>query len=306
MTIRSQPSEPMRPRQGVTLGKTLLVIDRQFSVLQALSAVRLQSNPYLPYGYSAVVDGRASVLAFNGELRSEATEHYSLGRGRREYNPFLMRFNSPDYFSPFHGAGINTYAFCLGDPVNAKDPSGNITVRTTAVVTHAAVRFKKGILPRVDGVVTWSTLPNKRLPELSTEVNFTSGKIEANAAHLTFVTGEKSLSRLSESGSLHKFVFTRDEKFFMGSFSSKKSEGEAYPSHASFGELGRLATGASDEIISAGYIWKEGGGYFIKNYSGHFRPSFQRMQPVQEHLRGLGIRVTRVRNDYVVKATDPI
>ena len=37
-----------------------------------------------------------------------------------------MRFNSPDELSPFGDGGINSYAYCGGDPVNRYDPSGNI------------------------------------------------------------------------------------------------------------------------------------------------------------------------------------
>jgi uncharacterized protein RhaS with RHS repeats len=36
-----------------------------------------------------------------------------------------MRFNSPDSWSPFGEGGLNAYTYCLGDPVNAIDPSGH-------------------------------------------------------------------------------------------------------------------------------------------------------------------------------------
>ncbi|WP_338010005.1 RHS repeat-associated core domain-containing protein, partial [Pseudomonas sp. GM60] len=38
----------------------------------------------------------------------------------------LMRFNGPDSFSPFGRGGLNTYAYCLGDPINLSDPNGTI------------------------------------------------------------------------------------------------------------------------------------------------------------------------------------
>ncbi|WP_305887845.1 RHS repeat-associated core domain-containing protein, partial [Pseudomonas sp. SDI] len=52
------------------------------------------------------------------------TGHYLLG-SYRGFNPLLMRFNSPDSFSPFGSGGLNAYAYCAGDPVNRRDPSGH-------------------------------------------------------------------------------------------------------------------------------------------------------------------------------------
>ncbi|MGP5570349.1 RHS repeat-associated core domain-containing protein, partial [Pseudomonas helleri] len=52
--------------------------------------------------------------------------HYLLGQGYREFNPVLMRFNSPDSWSPFGDGGINAYAYCDNDPLNKVDPTGHI------------------------------------------------------------------------------------------------------------------------------------------------------------------------------------
>ncbi|MFC9753074.1 RHS repeat-associated core domain-containing protein [Streptomyces sp. NPDC056921] len=37
----------------------------------------------------------------------------------------LARFHSPDSLSPFGDAGLNAYAYCLGDPINRVDPTGH-------------------------------------------------------------------------------------------------------------------------------------------------------------------------------------
>lgn len=65
------------------------------------------------------------LLGFNGEVRDERSGWYLLGRGYRAYNPHLMRFHSPDSLSPFGAGGINSYAYCAGDPINFSDPTGH-------------------------------------------------------------------------------------------------------------------------------------------------------------------------------------
>lgn len=65
------------------------------------------------------------LLGFNGERPDPVTGHYLLGNGYRAYNPVLLRFNSPDSWSPFGKGGLNPYGYCAGDPVNRRDPTGH-------------------------------------------------------------------------------------------------------------------------------------------------------------------------------------
>lgn len=65
-----------------------------------------------------------SGAGLHGE-RDEGNGLYMLGAGYRGYLPALRRFNAPDNWSPFGRGGINAYAFCGGDPVNRRDPSGH-------------------------------------------------------------------------------------------------------------------------------------------------------------------------------------
>jgi RHS repeat-associated protein len=69
---------------------------------------------------------RAPQTGFNGQLHEPATAWQLLGNGYRAYNPALMRFHHPDDLSPFERGGINTYAYCSGDPINLADPTGHI------------------------------------------------------------------------------------------------------------------------------------------------------------------------------------
>ncbi|MPY23762.1 RHS repeat-associated core domain-containing protein [Shewanella sp. YLB-07] len=69
-----------------------------------------------------------NTLGFNGERKDPVTGCYHLGNGYRMYNPRLMRFHATDSMSPFGQGGINSYAYCLGDPINLKDPSGHFVL----------------------------------------------------------------------------------------------------------------------------------------------------------------------------------
>ncbi|NUU33944.1 RHS repeat-associated core domain-containing protein [Pseudomonas sp. C2B4] len=108
--------------------KTILpATDLQSSVLNVLDANRLYPTAYTPYGHCPL-DGLLSLLGFTGELIDPLTGHYHLGNGYRQFNPVLMRFNAPDDRSPFGKGGLNTYAYCLGDPINKSDPNGRIPI----------------------------------------------------------------------------------------------------------------------------------------------------------------------------------
>ena len=112
--------------ESETLDTTLLITDQQRSVLHTLKTDHpLRPIIYSPYGHRGTANGLLSLLGFNGERPDPVTEHYLLGNGYRAFNPVLMRFNSPDSLSPFGKGGLNSYAYCLGDPINLYDPNGN-------------------------------------------------------------------------------------------------------------------------------------------------------------------------------------
>ena len=107
-----------------TVDTTLITNDDKRSTLATLKAEQHNAIAYSVYGYSPSDEQR--VLGFNGERDDKTTGHYLLGNGYRAFNPVLMRFNSPDSWSPFGEGGINTYAYCGGEPVNRLDPTGHM------------------------------------------------------------------------------------------------------------------------------------------------------------------------------------
>jgi RHS repeat-associated protein len=114
-----------RQSEGGKTTATLLATDQQRSVLNALNANQPNPLAYSPYGHRPLENGLLSLLGFNGERPDPVTGHYHLGNGYRQFNPVLMRFNSPDSWSPFGEGGLNAYAYCGGNPVTRRDPNGH-------------------------------------------------------------------------------------------------------------------------------------------------------------------------------------
>lgn len=111
---------------GGAFDTTLLTTDQQRSVLHMLKRTQQpRSVAYSPYGHRRPENGLLSLMGFNGEQPDPVTGHYPLGNGYRFFNPVLMRFNSPDSWSPFGKGGLNSYTYCGGEPINRVDSNGH-------------------------------------------------------------------------------------------------------------------------------------------------------------------------------------
>ena len=120
-------SQPLALQQlGSLPGTTLLATDQQTSVLNGVSPEgALHAQAYSPFGHHPIGTS-LNGAGFNGERPEPLTGHYLLGQGYRAFNPVLMRFNSPDSWSPFGEGGINAYAYCDNDPANKTDETGHL------------------------------------------------------------------------------------------------------------------------------------------------------------------------------------
>jgi RHS repeat-associated protein len=140
-------------RQSAAVDTHLLATDRQRSVLNLLDALQRHPLAYTPYGHRP--NGLLSLLGFNGERRDPLTGWYFLGNGYRAFNPVLMRFNSPDSWSPFGAGGLNTYAYCAGDPMNFADPTGHVLQKILSFMSN----FMDDIATTTRQAITRGKLP---------------------------------------------------------------------------------------------------------------------------------------------------
>jgi RHS repeat-associated protein len=114
-----------KDHQSSGLSSMLTASDQQRSVLLIYEKKRLESQAYSPYGHHNQGSGLLSLLAFSGERLDASSGLYHLGNGYRQFSPVMMRFCSPDSWSPFGAGGLNAYAYCAGDPTNRTDPTGH-------------------------------------------------------------------------------------------------------------------------------------------------------------------------------------
>lgn len=106
------------------MSSRLLTTDRLESPLVTLGSSNNAYRTYCPYGHFRMTPD-AAALGFTGQRIESNLGGYLLG-SYRVYSPILMRFLSADSWSPFGEGGANAYAYCAGDPVNRRDPSGHV------------------------------------------------------------------------------------------------------------------------------------------------------------------------------------
>lgn len=103
----------------------LLALDCLNSPLRGgLGEVRLR-QAYTPLGFTC----RPLFASGFAGLSSGGTGSLGIaGNGARFYHSPVGRFITGDAFSPFGKGGLNSYAWCEGEPVNRSDPDGHAWV----------------------------------------------------------------------------------------------------------------------------------------------------------------------------------
>lgn len=105
----------------------LLATDLQRSISKRLPPSC--SLSHTAFGYSSASVGSVGYLG----LLHEPAGMLLLGNGHRGYWPELLRFGQPDALSPFGDGGMNSYAYCLADPVNREDTNGRMSLESGLV-----------------------------------------------------------------------------------------------------------------------------------------------------------------------------
>ena len=167
---------------------TLLATDQQRSVMNALDATQPHPLAYTSYGHRPAENGLLSLLGFNGERPDPVTGHYHLGNGYRQFNPVLMRFNSPDSWSPFGEGGLNAYAYCGGEPVLRSDPDGHKFGFLKAIGRKLRLRSSA----KIKTAKTFNADPNHKLASSKLFKNVDLGNYSDQTTKATAVYQQKN------------------------------------------------------------------------------------------------------------------
>lgn len=147
-----------------------------------------RARTFTPYGDSQSINDY--LLAFTGQLLEPQTGFYLLGNGTRAYDPALMRFISADRQSPFGKGGINTYAYCVGDPVNRLDPAGEVSFKNAAKVVLLIASSGRNILTRTMGpkaikdAAKWGMMAGELLKQFNVEAGRGLSELSVNVSLL--------------------------------------------------------------------------------------------------------------------------
>lgn len=290
-------------RREYYVDTSLLATGQMRSIMEVIKSDCHHGIEYSPYGYRPTNYESLSLLGFNGERAESSTGHYLLGNGYRAYNPALMRFNSPDSLSPFGSGGLNTYMYCLGEPVSRHDESGHTSwsLSISAVLDLVGRRVGKAVqrsspaksLGRHHEIINprngkpATIIDNKTPPRMIKQEmqEFLSKQKESDELLIRQINSSIDLKSLTE-GYSYKFVFTNSGQLIVGG-----RPGTPAGHILSHPILSQHAN--SPSIISAGYLQKPQGKnfYTVDNYSGHYKPNIESLGYVAQHIRGMGQRV---------------
>lgn len=132
-----------RQGAGNQQNKGLVATESKGSVIDVVHSDSMTRHMYTPYGYGPAVSAMFPSPGFTGAMLESVTGCYMLGNGTRGYNPRMMRFSSSDRLSPFLNGGLNSYAYCEGDPVNYSDPTGQMRNRAPNRAQQSVALAKK-------------------------------------------------------------------------------------------------------------------------------------------------------------------
>ncbi|WP_448176790.1 RHS repeat-associated core domain-containing protein [Pseudomonas putida] len=250
-----------------------------------------QPRNYTPYGFRNTKAEPTGAVGFNGEFYASALEGYALGNGYRIFIPRLMRFISPDNQSPFLKGGINAYAYCLNDPINAQDPSGKNAINK---FFQAAIQIGRNYRKQFKPSNTAHLLSNNQAKHLQTELKNAKKLISEDIVDIHIINNKNNAQKINPSLIYKYTLINEGDETTLIVFGA--STDPLLNTHASGAEMWNF--NASNNVSAAGYIAYKNGVFTVDDWSGHYQPEHWRTALVKAYLEGLGYEVRTVRRGF--------
>ncbi|WP_426152489.1 RHS repeat-associated core domain-containing protein [Pseudomonas sp. DC3000-4b1] len=234
------------------------------------------------YGYPSVF-----AYAYFTGLRLEGPDLlYTPGNGRRAYSASLSRFCQSDTLSPFRQGGINSYAYCLGDPVNRQDVTGMASILSR--LRHVLGRPFRTKAPKnlyapgkARRLSSATILDNDQEIHLGDELTRYRDSVYFNRS---FPLNDETALRQLKRGKDYIFVMSAEGEIRASRWDWRHHT----PTHAVLAEQIRNDA----EVIAAGELRRKDKALIrLFNQSGHYRPPFESLYYPAEVLSSKGMRV---------------
>lgn len=278
----SSPDHQQNPSWQRTV---LLATDSSQSIIAEVADGKTNAIAYSAYGEQSAQQEVATGLGFNGQLREARIGWYLLGNGYRAYNPRLMRFHSPDSWSPFGRGGLNPYMYCVGDPVNRSDPTGHVSGFWSLFKSpNYRVGTPPYISPEAGGAAMRSMLKNQPLPEKTHDMSGFFGAFGLTAGP------KPKISWANDGGEIHgtshsSFVSQNPEPLVPWVVSQRSSDS---PPSGSFGTYHQTASTISGSSSHSGQVSSHGQKSGMKLWSSDTFAASQQPSSYSTHPVGVG------------------
>ena len=278
----SSPDHQQNPSWQRTV---LLATDSSQSIIAEVADGKTNAIAYSAYGEQSAQQEVATGLGFNGQLREARLGWYLLGNGYRAYNPRLMRFHSPDSWSPFGRGGLNPYMYCVGDPVNRSDPTGHAGGFWSLFKSpNYRVGTPPYISPEAGGAAMRSMLKNQPPPEKTHDMSGFFGAFGLTAGpkpKISWANGGGEIHGTSHSS----FVSQNPEPLVPWVVSQRSSDSPPSGSFATYHQTASTISGSSSH---SGQVSSHGQKSGMKLWSSDTFAASQQPSSYSTHPVGVG------------------
>ncbi|AVO60077.1 RHS repeat-associated core domain-containing protein [Pseudomonas chlororaphis] len=268
---RADPSGHMSWQAGVGIGLGVLsIVVAIFTCGTSIAAAGGVMAAMRSARRIALIAGAAGIAADATGIASAATE---------ESNPHASEALGWASF----GLGMVSLGANVADGVHQRSLKREANESMSgSVESNMSIECEGGHHP-----ISGETLRNTKADFFDVEGNLAVGNIRDGKARTTQIKSSQDLRVLRDKSKAHKFIFNREGALMVGSIDDKMDPKIMSHPYLAF-------SAGNSEVISAGYMYRQGKSIYLVNHSGHYRPNISSLEPVQDYIESLGFNSKKV------------